>query len=162
SHSAAEPITVSARTVARYSRPPIRATSRNAPSLPISPPSARPLRPSAPRPAYSTGMRFGTAVPIAAGATGRVVRVFDAERGEEIALKLLHRDGPDWVQRMLREAEVQMRLAHPNVCRVHGTGRMGEQPWIAMQLVDGPPLDEAAAGLPDRDKAALLAQVADA
>jgi len=107
-------------------------------------------------------MRFGTAVPIAAGATGRVVRVFDAERGEEIALKLLHRDDPDWVQRMLREAEVQMRLDHPHVCRVHGTGRMGEQPWIAMQLVDGPPLDEAAAGLPDRDKAALLAQVADA
>ncbi len=107
-------------------------------------------------------MHTPTAVPIASGATGRVVRQYDAERGCEIALKLLHHDDPLWVQRMLREAEVQMRLAHPHICEVYRTGRMGEQPYIAMRLVEGETLDRATRGLPDRDKAALLAQVADA
>ena len=107
-------------------------------------------------------MRFATAVPVAAGATGRVVRAFDHQRGEEVALKLLHRDDPVWVQRMLREAEVQMRLDHPCICPVYGTGRLGDQPYIAMRFVDGQTLDRAATGLPDRDKAALVAKVADA
>ena len=107
-------------------------------------------------------MRFGTAVPVASGATGRVVRAHDSERGCEVALKLLHRDDPAWVQRMLREAEVQMRLSHPHICEVYGTGRLGDQPFIAMRYVDGPPLDRAAASAADRDKALLVAQVADA
>jgi hypothetical protein len=107
-------------------------------------------------------MRYGTAIPVAAGATGRVVRAFDAERGEEVALKLLHRDDPDWVQRMLREAEVQSRLDHPGICPVYGTGRIGDQPFIAMRFIDGVTLDLAAAGLSDRERVALLAGVADA
>ena len=111
---------------------------------------------------YSNDMRFGTAVPIASGATGRVVRAYDPERGGDVALKLLHRDDPLWVQRMLREADVQARLAHPHICEVFGTGTLGEQPYIAMRLIEGEPLDTALRALSDRDKAAVLAQVADA
>ena len=107
-------------------------------------------------------MDFETAVPVAAGATGRVVRVYDPARGEDIALKLLHRDDPIWVQRMLREAQVQQRLVHPRICQVYGTGMHGAQPYIAMRLVEGETLDRAAESLSDRDKAALLAEVADA
>jgi len=107
-------------------------------------------------------MRFRTAVPISAGATGRVLRVYDEVLGCDVALKLLHRDDPEQVQRMLREAHAQARLDHPHIGKVHGTGTLDGQPYIAMQFIDGRTLDQAATGLSDRAKAALLADVADA
>lgn len=107
-------------------------------------------------------MRFRTAVPVSAGATSRVLRVFDETLGHEVALKLLHRSDPDVVQRMLREAEAQARLQHPHIARVHGTGTWEGQPYIAMDFIDGQTLDQAALTLSDRERAALLADVADA
>lgn len=107
-------------------------------------------------------MRFRTAVPVSAGATSRVLRVFDETLGREVALKLLHRSDPDVIERLRREVQAQARLDHPHIARVHGTGDWEGQPYIAMDFIDGPPLDQAAASLDDRDKAALVADVADA
>lgn len=107
-------------------------------------------------------MRFHTAVPISAGATGRVMRAYDSELGHEVALKLLHHDDPVHARRMLREAEAQARLDHPHITKVYGTGTLDGRPYISMELIDGCTLDRAAAALSDRDKAALLADVADA
>ncbi len=107
-------------------------------------------------------MRFRTAVPVSAGATSRVVRAFDEELGFEVALKLLQHRDPDIAQRMLREAAMQARLDHPNIARVYGTGTFEGRPYIAMEFIDGQPLDQAAHRLGIRDKASLLADVADA
>ncbi len=107
-------------------------------------------------------MRFRTAIPISSGATGRVLRTYDEILGREIAIKLLHRREPALAIRMMREAEAQARLDHPHIAKVYGTGTLDGQPYIAMELIDGCTLDQAVAGLSDRDKAALLADVADA
>jgi serine/threonine-protein kinase len=107
-------------------------------------------------------MRFHSAVPIGAGATGRVMRVFDPERGHDVALKLLHAASPDLVERIRREAAAQARIEHPNVVRVYDSGSLDGVPFVSMQYVDGRPLDVAAAALPLRERVALVRTVADA
>lgn len=104
-------------------------------------------------------MRFHSAVPIGSGGTGRVLRAFDPELGHEVALKLLHQPTPALALRMQREASAQARLDHPNVARVYSSGEADGQPYIAMQLIDGVALDQAAAGLTLDQRVRLLLPV---
>lgn len=112
--------------------------------------------------AYSTPMRFHSAVPIGRGGTGRVLRAYDAERGHEVALKLLHVSTPALVERLRREAAALARLDHPNIARILGSGEQDGQPYIAMQLIDGVALDRAVIGLNLERRIALLLPVIDA
>lgn len=107
-------------------------------------------------------MRFHSAVPIGHGGTGRVLRAFDAERGHEVALKLLHVSTPSLTERLRREAAALARLDHPHVARVYSSGEQDGQPYIAMQLIDGEPLDRAVARLDLERRVALLLPVIDA
>src|SRR5262249_16347665 len=65
------------------------------------------------------------------------------ELDRKVALKLLrpeaaeHRKDPRAKERLLREAQAMARLSHPNVIAVHDLGTLGEQVFIAMELVDG-------------------------
>ncbi|HRQ64703.1 MAG TPA: protein kinase [Xanthomonadaceae bacterium] len=107
-------------------------------------------------------MRFATAVPVGSGGCGRVLRAFDPDRGIDVALKLLHREDAEQVQRMLREAALQARLDHPNIGKVFETGEMDGQHYIAMQFIDGVSLDQAVAGLNREQRLALMLPVLDA
>jgi hypothetical protein len=107
-------------------------------------------------------MRFGTAIPVASGGSGRVLRAHDPERGCDVALKLLHRSDPWLVERMLREAALQQRLDHPNIGKVFETGELDGQHYIAMQFIDGVPLDQAALPLNRDQRLALMLPVLDA
>jgi serine/threonine-protein kinase len=91
--------------------------------------------------------KYTTAVPLGKGATGEVFEAYDAVLKRPVALKWLRRDDPALAQRMLREARAQARVEHPNVCRVYDVGELGGRPYIAMQLVKGETLEQAARGM---------------
>jgi serine/threonine-protein kinase len=86
------------------------------------------------------------------GGMGRVVRAFDPRLERDVALKFLRDDDRLHVDRLLREAQTQAKVNHPNVCTVHEVGEVQGQPYIAMQLIDGQSLDRVAGGmtLPER------------
>ena len=84
---------------------------------------------------YLLGRRLG------AGGMGVVHEATDPELHRRVAIKLLHPgisgDVDDTRNRMLREARAMAKLAHPNVVAVHDVGRVGEQVFVAMELVEG-------------------------
>lgn len=107
-------------------------------------------------------MRYATAVPIARGGTAEVVKAWDPALDRWVALKFLLQDDPDLRARMAREARAQARVEHPNVCPVFEVGERDGRAFIAMQYVEGLPLDEAAADRTLEEKVALVRTVADA
>ena len=107
-------------------------------------------------------VKYNTAVPIGRGGMGEVVRAWDPTLNRHVALKFLRSDDPELEERMLREARVQASVSHPNVCPVYEVGRDEGRIYIAMQYIDGRPLDEAARGLGLEQKVALVRTVAEA
>ncbi len=82
------------------------------------------------------------------GGMGRIFKATDPRLHRVVALKLLRRDDPEQLQRFLQEAQLQARVDHPNVCRVHEVGEWRSQPYIAMQFLRGETLQKAAPHLP--------------
>jgi tetratricopeptide (TPR) repeat protein len=84
---------------------------------------------------YRLGRRLG------AGGMGIVFEAHDPELHRRVAIKLLRLGGGEDAKstqtRLLREARAMAKLAHPNVVAVHDVGRVGEQVFIAMELVEG-------------------------
>lgn len=107
-------------------------------------------------------MKYHTAVPIGRGGMGEVLRAWDPTLNRHVALKLLRSSDPELEERMLREARAQARVSHSNICPVYEVGRHEGRVFIAMQLIDGRPLNEAAADLGIEQKARLLQIVAEA
>jgi tetratricopeptide (TPR) repeat protein/tRNA A-37 threonylcarbamoyl transferase component Bud32 len=99
---------------------------------------------STPPAAQDVGMRVGRYVlgrRLGAGGMGVVHEAIDPELHRRVAIKLLHPgisgDVDGTQSRMLREARAMAQLAHPNVVAVHDVGRVGEQVFVAMELVEG-------------------------
>ena len=107
-------------------------------------------------------MRFETAVPLGRGATGEVLKAWDPRLERWVALKFLRSDDPHLLVRMQREARLQARLRHPNVAEVYDVGEWEGRPFIAMQLIEGLPLDQAVRDLPLEQRVRLLAVIAHA
>ena len=105
-------------------------------------------------------MRFDTAIPVGRGGSGEVLKAWDPTLRRHIALKLLSRNDPEAVERMLREARAQARVEHPNVGRIYEVGELDGRPFIAMQFIEGEALNRAAEGLPVEAKARLARDVA--
>lgn len=107
-------------------------------------------------------MRYHTGVPIGRGGMSEVLEAWDPERRQRVALKLLSRDDPEMAARMLKEAQAQALVDHPNVCKVYEVGKLDGRPFIAMQRVDGVTLDRAAIGMSLEQKVRLMDTVAEA
>lgn len=108
-------------------------------------------------------MRYHTGVPIGEGGMGAVVRAFDPVLGRHVALKILRHDDPELAARMLAEARAQAAVDHPNVAAVHEVGYLEDgRPFIAMQLVEGRPLDQVAPPLTLEQRLRLVVTVAEA
>jgi hypothetical protein len=76
------------------------------------------------------------------GGFGAVHRATDVTTGGAVALKVLVADAVDMGERFRREAELAMRLSHPNTVRTLDAGedeRLG--PYIAMELLEGQSLE---------------------
>jgi TolB-like protein/Tfp pilus assembly protein PilF len=101
------------------------------------------------------------------GGMGVVYRADDLTLGRPVALKFLRENvvrDSSTLERFLREARAAASLNHPHICTVHEVGEEGGHPFIAMELLDGEPLDRRIARGPI-DGVALVdfaIQVADA
>ena len=72
------------------------------------------------------------------GGMGVVVEAHDEVLDRSVALKLLYASAVRRGEvRLLREAQALARLSHPNVVQVYDIGELGDQAFIAMELVRG-------------------------
>lgn len=91
--------------------------------------------------------RFEALELLGEGGMGRVFRATDSRLRRVVALKFFRRDDPALLQRFVQEAQLQARIDHPNVCRVHEVGEWRGQPYIVMQFINGETLLKAASTL---------------
>ena len=85
----------------------------------------------------------------------------DGEVTQQVAVKLL-RPGADYLERerFLQERQILATLAHPNIARLLDAGHLEDgQPFLAMEYVDGKPIDVFTSELPLRKTVALFAKV---
>ncbi len=111
------------------------------------------LPPAAGRPELTRGTQLGRYVvldELGRGGLGIVVRAFDPELERQVAIKLvrieLASDRTRARERLMREAQAVAQLAHPNVVAVHDVGTVGDEVFVAMELVEGKPLSQWLAG----------------
>jgi serine/threonine protein kinase len=74
-----------------------------------------------------------------------VYRAYDPELDRQIALKLVTRwedADPEGPARLVREARAMAKINHPNVAAVHDVGLFADGVYIAMELIEGPSLEE--------------------
>ncbi|MBL9040398.1 MAG: serine/threonine protein kinase [Myxococcales bacterium] len=90
------------------------------------------------------------------GGMGVVYAARDRKLGRKVALKFLLGVGEAQTQRFLQEARAQARLHHANICEVYEVGEVDGRSYIAMQLVEGQSLQQAAPSLSLVDKIQLL------
>ncbi|MFC5454104.1 serine/threonine-protein kinase [Prosthecobacter fluviatilis] len=89
--------------------------------------------------------RYELLAPIAEGGTGSVYKARDLQTGSEVALKrvLTCKTGGcgTAVDALIREAQQQSALQHPNIVAVHDFGLDAEGGYIVMELVRGETLE---------------------
>ena len=96
------------------------------------------------------------------GGMGEVYKAYDPRLRRLVAIKFLHKDDPEMVERFLQEARVQARVEHDHVCRVYEVGEAAGRPFIAMQFIAGKTLGALRPELSVEAKARLMAEVAGA
>lgn len=105
---------------------------------------------------------------IGEGAMADVFRAHDPGIGRTVAIKVLKpefRRDPQLGARFVREARAAGALSHANIATIYDVGGADDIPYIAMELVDGQPLDtviEAHGRMPYERVLALGAKLADA
>ena len=107
---------------------------------------------------------------LGAGGMGVVYEAVQENPRRTIAVKLLHPTllVPSVLHRFAREAEVLGRLNHPSIAAIHDAATCdlghGEQPFLAMELVEGRPVtryaDEQRLGVAERTR--LVVAIAEA
>ena len=78
------------------------------------------------------------------GSMGVIYRAHDPQIDRVVALKVLRHDrviSEDFVQRFFKEAKAIGRLSHPSIVTVYDVGRDQGTIYIAMEFLEGTPLD---------------------
>lgn len=101
------------------------------------------------------------------GTMGVVYQAHDPQIDRMVALKVLRSDrvvSQDFVLRFLREAKAIGRISHANIVTVYDVGQDHGTIYIAMEFLEGRPLNEVIKGrtLPVADAVEMCLQVADA
>ena len=89
----------------------------------------------------------------------------DGEVEQRAAIKFLRRgvDEPAFQDRFLRERQILGALSHPGIARLLDAGQSDDgQPYLAMDYIEGTPIDIYAGKLDVRGKLNLFLQVSDA
>ncbi len=79
------------------------------------------------------------------GAMSEVYLAFDPSIERKLAIKVLDpalRGNPDVASRFIAEARAAGMLSHPHIVTIHDVGEVDGVPYIAMELLEGRPLDE--------------------
>jgi hypothetical protein len=120
---------------------------------PAPPARARPLRPPDVEEAdLDERNRFAHFVlleEVGRGGMGTVYRAWDNVIGRIVALKILHTHDPRTLERFLREARIAGKLQHPHIAAIHEMGECGSIRYIALQYIDGRPIDHAPRTIPE-------------
>lgn len=112
--------------------------------------------------------RYQIQARIGQGAMANVYRAYDPSINRVLAIKVLKREycrNPEFTTRFLREARAAGALSHPNIVTIYDVGEIEGFPYIAMELLDGEPLDKVAqrqGQFPPGDVLSIGCQLADA
>lgn len=71
------------------------------------------------------------------GAMGVVYRAWQTDLGRWVALKRLKVEGAMAVARFLREGRLAARVVHPHLVPIYDMGVVGDEPYLAMALIEG-------------------------
>ena len=81
---------------------------------------------------------------IGEGGMGAVYRARDEVLHRDVALKVVSKSAgldQSTSQSLLQEARASSNLSHPNICTIHEVGEAEGRLYIAMEVVDGQPLN---------------------
>lgn len=86
---------------------------------------------------------------IGQGGMATVYKAYDPKIDRTLAIKALREErcaDAEYRQRFLREATAAGILSHPNIVTVYDVGEVENTPYIAMELLQGTPLDQVMKG----------------
>ena len=78
------------------------------------------------------------------GGMGKVYKARDPRLNRMVALKFIRGSDPEKARRFIQEARSQAQVDHDNLCKLHEAGEVEGRPYLAMQYIDGLPLNKAA------------------
>src|SRR5881394_1734316 len=93
--------------------------------------------------------RYEIRAKIGEGGMGEVYLARDTQLDRDIALKLLTADvarDQQRLHRFLQEARAAAALSHPNIAHIYEIGEASGAHFIAMEYIEGTPLDQKIAG----------------
>jgi serine/threonine protein kinase/photosystem II stability/assembly factor-like uncharacterized protein len=103
---------------------------------------------------------------IGEGGMGSVYRAHDELLKRDVAVKVLAKEIADKVgrDRLLEEARIASSLSHPNICTVYEVGKLDDDFYVVMELIEGQRLSSLIgdAGLPHETILRYAIQIADA
>jgi serine/threonine protein kinase len=116
------------------------------------------------------GTRFGAyevSGSLGSGGMGEVYRARDTNLKRDVALKTLPpavANDADRLARFQREAEVLASLNHPNIAHIYGLERSEGNTALAMELIEGPTLEDriSEGRIPVEEALRIANQIADA
>ncbi len=107
-------------------------------------------------PLLDAGGRFALGRKLGSGGFGVVYEAHDRERGERVALKVLHDVDPDALYRFKKEFRVLSGVAHRNLVTLHELFAEGKLWFFTMELLSGSTFIEGVGG----DPVAVQARIA--
>lgn len=104
---------------------------------------------------------------VGSGGMGSVYKAQDLRLNRTVALKFLRADrldatDPHQRRRFETEARAQARIEHPHICKIYEVGVVEDQPYIAMQFIDGVSLEQLVDELPREEKVRIIKVIAEA
>ena len=110
--------------------------------------------------------RFQILEVLGRGGMGEVYKAFDPTLQRTVAVKTVRPDidRPEYLERMMREAQACARLSHPNIVTVYEAGQVDGVVFIAMEYLQGKNLSEVleTKDLSFEEKIRILAKVLEA